>query len=690
MPGDGLNTYLEEQHGVGASDSDGAFTISWQQAREKLAQFALPDPRHYVLNLVASAVAGGTRRLRFEQTSTKLVFSYSGRTFSEFELLHLWNHLLQPKDRVLEELAVALNTARRLPGAVVTLESWSAQTGGCRLVLWGEEHQVERLERPTDSSAWLEGTNVLTVEESGTVGKMVRWVRGTPEFSLLIKHAVFGAAPLILGGQEVGQPVRVGVARSSGAWRHFRHDGFPLELRSPNPEYSKGCVRSRRDSPGEFSAVLTLGKVDDCQQDGLTVLLNGISFLRPARVLGYPVFSGVISLAHLRKNVSHTNLANNQTYKDLLQLLRQLGEELFLERIRHPKALPLELLDDLLESSGLLSKSFRARSELTKAAEVDLWVKEVRYSRNLQDLSLWRELLQELERYKPSGKKAMAMELRLAGIIRRAAGERFRLGRIGEVANLWVRLVELGQARNTDWESTESGTLSLLRYLAGLENQPTGCLEPEEAALVARLLGKPKEALPLSEAPHSVAQVYLALWDFERAEEVLRHQLDAEISAPVAETLSDLLAFAPPKGKERRSESLHWKKLAMELRANEWPEWERFFSSDLSRIATPGWSERLRYSIRLSSPLSAEIVALITDLEAGRLLNLKGEPGAVAIKSALLAAERKWPMGHPVLTAARVKAVHLLRSAQLWREADDILARESLLRVVEKRMSVLD
>ena len=687
MLDDGLRSYLEELQESGSNDSEGAFTISWEQAREKLAQFALPDRRHYVLNLVAAAFVGGARKVTFGESSARLVISYGGRTFSQSEILRLWNHLLQQKDRAMEELAVALNTARRIPGAALTFESWNVKSGGCRLRLQGEEFQLEPLETPSDSTGWLEGANVVTLEQPTGVGKVVRWAMGTQEVDLVRQRACF-TVPIFLSDLELNQPFRVGLSATSAAWRYFRHDSFFIELRAPNPQVCLGCARSRRASPGPFSAVLAIGTPEQCRKEGLTIILNGVTFSRSPTVLGYPVFSGVVALGHLRKNVSHTDLANNQEYHELLAALSVQCEELLLDRLRHPKPLPVDLVEHLVVTSSAVIKSFRARGAEFEASSVELWLKEVHYARNLQDQACWKELLKVLQGLEAGSKVAMALEFRLASLLRRSAHEHLCSGRVTAAVVLWGFLVELAESCCPDWEAQEREVEHMLRCLAGLEVRPKSFRDPDDLGLVNRLLGKPKEALLITRDPLLLAQACLAVLDFERAEEILRSELDAEESALVAETLCDLLMFSPFGSAGRRSEALFWKKKAVDLRAQEWTESRPFFADDLDRLGASGLTDKILSGMGLNATLSTEVAPLLADLEVGRLLLLKGEPGVVNIKSTLLAAERKWSPNDPILQAARAKAVYILRSAQLWREADDILARAALFARVESRMRI--
>ncbi len=684
---DELESLLQRMKTSGTADSWGVFTISWNQAREKLSQFALPDPHRYVLNLVASAVAGGARNLRVDQTSTELTFFFDGRVFGDSELREIWNHLLQPRDRGLEELAVALIAVRARSEATISVETWSGEAG-CRLRVGKEQLQVDSLRE----CPWPSGTpgSRVRVREPIMLHNVIRWARGFAEQKLLSEYARQGPARLYLQGKNVSKVVSCGLSPQTVAWRYLRHRALGLPFEAPDPKGSPYCLRDKRDSEGDYSAVLCVGPPQSCQKEGMSIILNGVTFTLPTSILGYSILSGAVAVGYLRKNVSHTELAQDQAFEQLLASLRREGENLIIDRLRHTRPLPEELVEPLSATVPELAAVFRSRGQERQAVSAERWLKEVRYSRNLQDRTLWHELLRDLIQLPLESEEAKALQKRLNRTLRGAARERFFAGRVGETAILWERLRELAQARRTAWEDED--TRVVLRCLAGSTDIATPLQRATDAAVLARYLGRPREALALTEESLALTYAYLALWDFEKAESLLRELLHREVELKAAEALSDLLAFAPPKGPQRRREALRWKEIAVELREAEWPEAQSFFLPDLTRLAGSAGDlrRRLRYGARLTGSLPPEVTELAHELEAGRLLNLKGQPGEVNIKSALLAAERKWPPGHPILSAARARGVHLLRSAQLWAEADDILARNTLLASVGQRISGAD
>lgn len=55
-----LNELLEDYRDQGLTESEGVFTINFAKAREKLAQFQLPDPNLLVLKFVQAANLAAT------------------------------------------------------------------------------------------------------------------------------------------------------------------------------------------------------------------------------------------------------------------------------------------------------------------------------------------------------------------------------------------------------------------------------------------------------------------------------------------------------------------------------------------------------------------------------------------------------------------------------------------------------
>lgn len=88
-----LEKYLGEQHAAGSSESTGVFTLSPQQAIEKMAAYSLPWEYAWVLKIVQAIVAAGASSLDVYVSNTEIQFRFPGRapwTLDEVEraLLH--------------------------------------------------------------------------------------------------------------------------------------------------------------------------------------------------------------------------------------------------------------------------------------------------------------------------------------------------------------------------------------------------------------------------------------------------------------------------------------------------------------------------------------------------------------------------------------------------------------------------
>ena len=73
MSADDLIRAFQEE---GAIKEVGEFTLDRDKAREKLAEFQLPDPHRYVLEVVQAATILGATRLDFSMDADELWISF--------------------------------------------------------------------------------------------------------------------------------------------------------------------------------------------------------------------------------------------------------------------------------------------------------------------------------------------------------------------------------------------------------------------------------------------------------------------------------------------------------------------------------------------------------------------------------------------------------------------------------------
>lgn len=670
---DELNQLISDLSVSGEADSSGAFTISPEQAREKLSQFALFKTRQYVVNVVASAVAGGASTIKVRTAPCRITFDYDGEPLSEHDLHSLWNQLLSPTSPRLHELAMALNAARRLSTQRIQVESWS-EGELWRLEVVGDELRVSRSEEPG------EGTKVTVVESSWSNPKA--WLFGPSEDLFLLGVTYLGPSQLMLNDRSLRRNVRFGHSPGCAAWRHLTPaapEAARLRVEQPEPLVAPFCASDVADSGSDLEAVITLGSTEECQRERLLLLCHGIAVPRPARALGYPFASAVVVAKGLRKNLSHSDLVEDEVYGKLLEELRCQTEALIVSRLDDPRPLPDSVALPLYAQSDELKERFTKRGLARQRRVVDRWIHEVHFARDVANEGLWDKVSHELSLL--AGEPAAAMETRLAGKLREAGQAFFRTGKTQRAAACWERLLQLGRMRKAAWVGAESRVRDRLRLACGIVDELTTGLEGHQRALMERMLGRPERATDLSLQPLHRAEALLALRQDEEAELLLREILKRETSAEAAEHLSDLLAFTSHPAIKDRAEALAWRERALAWRATRWPGLETMMLVDVAQLArsvsTASW---IRHEARLAiSSLDQPLAELAGQLDKARERLRRQKLATPAVKALVLATEARWGPDSAVARCTLVRAVHMLREADQWPEADDLLARGHLV-----------
>lgn len=103
------------------------FSVARQRAIQKMREFALSDPYHYVLELIQAAVANQATHVDLQISSRDFVLSYVGGGFAEFELTQLFDYLFASKQDFahsdLRQLAVGVNALMFFEPELIVIES---------------------------------------------------------------------------------------------------------------------------------------------------------------------------------------------------------------------------------------------------------------------------------------------------------------------------------------------------------------------------------------------------------------------------------------------------------------------------------------------------------------------------------------------------------------------------------------
>ncbi len=307
-----LNEFLATVATSGQVESEGVFTLDADKARSKLAAFQLADPYLYAAHLVSTAVLSGASYLNVARDGVSITFDYDGQGYDGSQLHSLMRHLLEGSDRRLQELAIAL------AGAMATKpEQLLFQSQAYQLVLQDDELQLEEVPALDRSGSR------LTLRYPITMSRLTGlFDRSFPEKDVLSKFCA--RAPIAVKAGMNHLSSRDFAPQGFLAWKYWKSRQSPWRVIRP----SFGVVEEREwEQP--FGLVLTLVNPMFSEVQGFNIVLNGIQFRRPGSVLGCPYACGVLYAAHLTKNVSHTDLVEDQAYQEMMKVVRGCVDELW-------------------------------------------------------------------------------------------------------------------------------------------------------------------------------------------------------------------------------------------------------------------------------------------------------------------------------------------------------------------------
>ncbi len=315
-----LESFLDTHATEGTRDSKGFFTLDQSRALLQLRRYQLTTPHHFVLNLMASAVASGATFMNLDYSPRRILVERDGRTFQFDQLANLFSAaLIKQTDReaaMVRELAVALNGLLYFDPRWIQVVS-STRQGSIKLRMDSSQLTVQRCQ---ESLHQLEFQGFGLEEETGertyveveglrrSLIEMVRVAVGDAEEVKLIKQrAAMNGLNLKVNGRRIelepyfGAPLITG---SYGSGFCHRWDPPALELEIDFPEVT--------------ACWLGLCHGDEAKAD---VILNGISYaLRLPD--GYYGLRAVLRDPPLVTDLSGAGLVENEEYKAVLEALK--------------------------------------------------------------------------------------------------------------------------------------------------------------------------------------------------------------------------------------------------------------------------------------------------------------------------------------------------------------------------------
>ncbi|MBX3171613.1 MAG: hypothetical protein KF760_29660 [Candidatus Eremiobacteraeota bacterium] len=331
-----LNNLLSSMASEGTVDSSGVFTMDFAYAERKLDDYRLPDPALFILNLVASAVLSGAHEFVVETERAETRVFFNGTLPDPERLPELFTFLLKPAPHpALRELALALHGARSLPNdpkisllVGTRTGGWQAQVTGSRLDV--QPAPTERLGikvtvQHSSSSPW---ARLLGFGQAGAGQKILEQ---------LFHFCRYAPLDLRVNGRPKGSAVPMGLHQNEGPFaRLFARGSQSLRISRPGSRRQDVFFAPDRASPVASSILVGLALPEVAEREGLLFISRGVAFRRPARLLGNSLACAVVSADHLEKNLSQTDLVENEEFQDLVAAVRRQVEALLEEVCVNP------------------------------------------------------------------------------------------------------------------------------------------------------------------------------------------------------------------------------------------------------------------------------------------------------------------------------------------------------------------
>ena len=543
MPEEELKNLLEQFQASGRADSSGVFTMAAHKAQEKLSQFQLARREDYIKNLVAAAVLGGATSMEVRLFATGSATWFDGESYQREHLETLLLQLLNPTNRALVELAVAVNSLRRGHNTVLTLTSVESDGRGLRLRVRGDNYAIESVESGRPG-------NLFEFNHEFEVGRFFfGWRGGYAEQTLLRKSCCHAPLNLTANEKAVQEPITVGRSQECLAWLQVGTIAGLRPPAEPSSEWATACLKLKEDSVAEeFGCVLALSPEPEAQREGLNLLNSGVHFQRGRHLLVTPLAHGIL-WGPLDKNVSHSDLAENEKFRRLVDWGRSMADWLTLRRLESPLPIPQSYLPLLIAQAPNLADRFRRRGEVDSADAVSSWVAETQFLLHLKDEPRWKALLGALAEIRDPELLA-ARRLRLSNALLQNLEMSLQSSNYSECQPLCQKLGVLDPEKNGELSRNLSAALAAV---CGREAPAYQGLEPTLEANLLRLEGRQSEALALLTTPLDRGQVFLALEQAGQARDLLREA--GTETAESMEALSDCLALSPGRtGLQRRSD----------------------------------------------------------------------------------------------------------------------------------------
>lgn len=311
MGNDEMKDSLDELREEGRFEGEGSFTVNVARAGSSLKEFLLEQPRAYVLNVFAHAVASGATELDVYTDMDDFKLTHNGEALKAEDLeclglLAVDRNGLGTRATMLSELSVGLHVAQALKPKWITVSS-----GGYR---WKISPDGESLE-PHEESA---GKTTIHVKEAISLRSFFKG--RSVEAALLIDRCSYAPIQMTLNKENLR---RDWVPRGTLIGEWLALDGLP----DPSRFKSSFELPPLESSHAEYGGLVYLDRKAREAQTAITVVLNGVSFQQTVDI-GWPGSGAIIFCSHLSKDLSQSALVRDEAFLGLVGFVKQRLEQM--------------------------------------------------------------------------------------------------------------------------------------------------------------------------------------------------------------------------------------------------------------------------------------------------------------------------------------------------------------------------
>lgn len=307
-----LRACLEGYAQVGERDSSGEFTLSQDHARKKLQEFTLPEPRLYVLSLVAGAVCGGASGIEFRCDADELWMTHDGQLENPRELEAIESVLFSNRvGSPIRETVIGLSGLLPLKPRKVELKV--TEPDGVHFLRWdGQAYHYQREEH-----GGAPRIDFYVQERAGlrVARKFAAKVGGgmlpDSEEDAIFRYCNRCPLPLTFNEQPANRPVILGNCR------HLTFSHTPFAEDHPLAELGVPVA-----APQGVSGLLALG---GRLAPWVTLVYQGVNFRLPENAFSRPGLRGIVYCENLRKDLSQVQLVQDEAFTTLISNIESLA-----------------------------------------------------------------------------------------------------------------------------------------------------------------------------------------------------------------------------------------------------------------------------------------------------------------------------------------------------------------------------